>query len=51
MDTKRIFYHDDLLDGNRRWLSDSLCLDCHKFTWRQYVDAGYQWYPAKDKGY
>ena len=51
VDTKRIFFTDEALDGKRRWTSETLCLDCHKFTWREYIEEGYQWYPARDRGY
>ena len=38
-DTKLISYHDDCVDNKRRWTSESLCLDCHKFTWREYCTS------------
>ena len=27
--------------GQRQWESETLCLDCHSFSWRAYSDPGF----------
>lgn len=37
--------------GQRVWEAESLCLDCHRFSWRHYSDPGFTTPAAADKAY
>ncbi|CAG9461483.1 unnamed protein product [Pedinophyceae sp. YPF-701] len=35
----------------KMWEAESLCLDCHSFTWRSYKDPDFQWPEDIEKAY
>lgn len=38
LNTKEHHFIQTWCRGNRKWESETLCLDCHNFSWRSYVD-------------
>merc|ERR1711934_131372 len=41
LNTKEHHFIQTWCRGKRRWESETLCLDCHSFSWRKYCDPGF----------
>lgn len=40
--TKEHAFTQSWCQGKRKWEAESVCLDCHVFSWRRYADPDYK---------